>query len=188
MGSSGDRAFGVFLTVLLLAAATWIGIAIFGSVDLDSGQAGFLRYALLIGLAAVIGFGVGHFFGGDKGFGVFLAVLLGSSVVWVVVALLGADLSEGQTTLVRYGVLLGLSAVVGLVAGAFLGGDRGFGVFLAGVITGAVIWITIALFQSVSLSSQGRTNFGYVMFIGVPLAIGLGLAAWKDSRQQDPAE
>jgi len=46
----------------------------------------------------------------------------------------------------------------------------------------------IALFQSVTLSSQGRTNFGYTMFIGIPLAVGFGLATWKDSRQQEPAE
>jgi len=188
MGISGDRAFGVVLAVLLVTAGTWIVVALFGSADLDSGQAGFLRYALLIGLAGILGFGAGHFFGGDRGFGVFLAALLSGSVVWMVVGLLGADISAGQTTLVRYGVLLGLSAVVGLVAGAFLGEDRGVGVFFAGVVIGAVIWVTIALFQSVTLSAQGRTNFGYAMFIGVPLAIGLSLAAWKDSRQQEPVE
>lgn len=187
MGISGNRAFGVFLGVLLVAAI-WIVIALFDSPDLDSGQSRFLRYVLLIGLAGLLGFGAGRFFGGDKGFGVLVAAILSGSVVWIVVGLFAADLSPGQTTLVRYGVLLGLSAVVGLVSGAFVGEDKGVGVFLGGVVAGAAIWIVIALFQSVTLSSQGRTNFGYTLFIGIPLAVGFGVAAWKDSRQQEPAE
>jgi len=180
---SEDRWFGVVLGVVIVAAATWVIVALFNSGDLSSGQAGFLRYALLLGLAGLLGFGAAHFLGGDKGFGIFLAALLGGALIWIVVALFGAELSSGQMTLIRYGALLGLAGVAGSVAGAFLGEDRGVGVFLAAVITGAGIWILVALFSSVSLSAQGRANFGYIVLIGVPAAVGFGLVAWKDSRE-----
>jgi hypothetical protein len=184
---SEDRWFGISLAVFVIAAAIWIVVALFNSVDLDSGQAGFLRYALLLGLAGLLGFGAAHFLGGDKGFAIFLAALLLGAVVWIVVALLGAELSPGQMTLVRYGVLLGLAALAGFIAAGFFGEDKGVGVFLGSVIAGAAVWILIALFDAVSLSTQGRANFGYVLFIGTPAAIGLGLVAWKDAREKSSA-
>lgn len=182
-----DRWFGIALGVVVLAAAIWILVALFNSADLDSGQAGFLRYALLVGLAGVLGLAAAHFWGGDRGFAVFLASLLAGAVIWIVIALFGADLSPGQTTLVRYGVLLGLAVLIGGATAGFLGEDRGMGVFLAGVIAGAAIWILVALFDSVTLDAQGRTNFGYALFIGIPLLAGLGLVAWKDGRERRSA-
>ena len=177
-----DRWIGIALGVVIAVSAIWIVVALLNSTDLDSGQAGFLRYALLLGLAGVLGFAAAHFWGGDKGFAVFLAALVVGAVVWIVVALFGAELSPGQMTLVRYGVLLGLALLVGSVAAGFLGEDRGMGVFLAGVIAGAAIWILVALFDSVTLDAQGRANFGYALFIGIPLLVGFGLVAWKDSK------
>lgn len=185
---SEDRWFGILLAVVVAASAVWIVIALLNSADLDSGQAGFLRYALLLGLAGLLGFGAAHFFGGDKGFGVFLAALLAGAVVWIVVALFGAELSPGQMTLVRYGVLLGLAALTGLVIGAFFGEDKGVGVFLAAVFVGASIWIVVALFDSVELSIQGRANFGYVLLIGIPIAVGFGLTMLKDAKERAAAE
>jgi len=185
---SEDRWFGILLAVVVAASAIWIVIALLNSADLDPGQAGFLRYALLLGLAGLIGLVAAHFFGGDKGFGVFLAALLTGAVVWIVVALFGAELSPGHMTLVRYGVLVGLAALIGLVIGAFFGEDRGVGVFLGAVLAGASIWIVVALFGSVDLSVQGRANFGYVLFIGVPVAVGFILTALKDSKERAAAE
>lgn len=185
---SEDRWVGIALAVLVVAAAVWIVVALFSSTDLDGGQAGFLRYALLLGLAGLLGFAAAHYLGGDKGFAVFLAALFTGAVVWIVVALLGADLSPGQMTLVRYGVLLGLAALAGFVVAGFFGEDRGVGVFLGAVIAGAAVWILLALFESVSLSTQGRANFGYVVLIGIPAAVGLALVAWKDARESKAAE
>lgn len=185
---SEDRWVGIALGVLIVAAVVWIVVALLSSTDLDSGQAGFLRYALLLGLAGILGFGAAHFFGGDKGFAVFLASLLGGAVVWIVIALLGAELAPTAMTLIRYGLLLGLAALLGLVAGAFFGEDRGVGVFLAAVIAGAAVWILVALFETIELSTQGRANFGYWMFLGIPAAAGLALVVWKDVRERKAAE
>ena len=57
VGISGDRVFGVLPGVLLVAAVIWIVVALFDSPDLDSGRSGFLRCALLIGLAGLLGSG-----------------------------------------------------------------------------------------------------------------------------------
>ena len=185
---SEDRWVGIVLGLLVLAAVAWIVIALLSSTDLESGQAGFLRYALLLGLAGILGFAAAHFLGGDRGFAVFLASLLGGAVVWIVIALLGADLSPAAMTLIRYGILLGLAGLIGLVAGAFFGEDRGVGAFLGAVIAGAAVWILVAMFDTVELSTQGRANFGYWLFIGIPAAAGLALVVWKDGRERKAAE
>jgi len=183
-----DRVFGAILAVLLLAAAVWIVVALFTSADLDAGVSGFLRYALLIGLAAVLGFGAGHFFGEDRGFAVFLVSLLVGAAAWIVVALLTSlELTPGQTTAVRYGLLLGLALLLGLIAAQWLGEDRGFGVFLAALFTGAVVWIIVALASSLELDAESRQNFGYLLFLGIPMAVGFVLVLWMDSREERAA-
>ena len=59
-----------------------------------------------------------------------------AAAIWIVVALLGVDLSRGRTTQVRYGVLVGLVDLAGYVTAAVFGGGNGMGVTIGAVATG----------------------------------------------------
>jgi hypothetical protein len=180
-----DRVFGGVLALMLLAAVVWIVVALFTSADLDSSTSGFLRYGLLIGLAGVLGLGAAHYLGEDRGFAVFLAALLVGAAAWIVVALLtSVDFTPGQATAVRYGLLVGLAILLGVVAAQRFGEDRGFGVFLAALFAGATIWIVVALASSLELDADSRQNFGYVLFFAIPIAAGFVLMLWWDAREQ----